>query len=165
MTRSPYTDSPVVTTTVRLLAPGVLTYGLFTLFHGTSSVGGGFQGGVIAAAMVVTVAFALGIRRTAAWLDRRALSALVAAGPVVFGVVALAGVALGGAFLQLDVLPIPKATVYATEAIEVGIGATVAAVIVVLFVRIADGYEEPQEADTSVVDGGTTPSVEVPADD
>jgi multicomponent Na+:H+ antiporter subunit B len=170
MTRTPYTDSPVVTTTVRLLAPFVLTYGLFTLFHGTSSVGGGFQGGVVAAAMVVTVAFALGIRRTAAWLDRRALAALVAAGPLVFGAVALTGIALGGAFLQFDVLPIPKATVYATEAVEVGIGATVAAVIVVLFVRIADGYEEPDPADGPSDDRvggpleGSRPT-EVPADD
>ncbi len=170
MTRAPYTDTPVVTTTVRLLAPFVLTYGLFTLFHGTSSVGGGFQGGVVAAAMVVTVAFALGIRRTAAWLDRRALAALVAAGPLVFGAVALTGIALGGAFLQFDVLPIPKATVYATEAVEVGIGATVAAVIVVLFVRIADGYEEPDPADGTSVDrvegplDGSRPT-EVPADD
>jgi multicomponent Na+:H+ antiporter subunit B len=169
MTRAPYTDSPVVTTTVRLLAPFVLTYGLFTLFHGTSSVGGGFQGGVVAAAMVVTVAFALGIRQTAAWLDRRALTALVAAGPLVFGAVALAGIATGGAFLQFDVIPIPKATVYATEAIEVGIGATVAAVIVVLFVRIADGYEEPgaveaEGAGATPADGPAT-DVEVPADD
>ena len=170
MTRAPYTDSPVVTTTVRLLAPFVLTYGLFTLFHGTSSVGGGFQGGVVAAAMVVTVAFALGIRRTAAWLDRRALAALVAAGPLVFGAVALTGVALGGAFLQFDVIPIPKATVYATEAVEVGIGATVAAVIVVLFVRIADGYEEPDPEDDTPVDRVAGPldgsgATEVPADD
>jgi multicomponent Na+:H+ antiporter subunit B len=169
MTRAPYTDSPVVTTTVRLLAPFVLTYGLFTLFHGTSSVGGGFQGGVVAAAMVVTLAFALGIRQTAAWLDRRALAALVAAGPLVFGVVALAGIALGGAFLQFDVLPIPKATVYATEAIEVGIGATVAAVVVVLFVRIADGYEEPGTPDGAVEELRNLPTdgrpTEVPADD
>ncbi|MFC6954672.1 MnhB domain-containing protein [Halorubellus litoreus] len=142
-TRIEFTDSPVVTTTVRLFAPFVLTYGLFTLFHGTASVGGGFQGGVVGGAMIITVAFAFGIRRTAEWLDERALVALVVAGPIVFGVVALAGLASGGAFLQLDVLPIPKATVYATEAIEIGIGATVSAVIVVLFLRIADGYREP----------------------
>jgi multicomponent Na+:H+ antiporter subunit B len=138
-----FTESPVVTTTVRILAPFVLTYGLFTLFHGTASVGGGFQGGVVGGAMVITVAFAFGIRPTAAWLDDRALLALVVAGPIVFGVVAIAGLAAGGAFLQLDVLPVPKPSVYATEAIEIGIGATVAAVIVVLFVRIADGYREP----------------------
>jgi multicomponent Na+:H+ antiporter subunit B len=145
-TRTPFTDSPVVTTTVRLLSPFVLTLGLFTLFHGTSSVGGGFQGGVVAAATVITVAFALGLSPTADWIDARVLGALVASGVLVFGLVALAGVAFGGAFLQLDVLPIPKATVYATEAIEVGIGATVAAVIVVLFVRIGEGYVQSTRA-------------------
>jgi multicomponent Na+:H+ antiporter subunit B len=145
MTRAAFTDSPVVTTTVRLLAPFVLTYGLFTLFHGTTSVGGGFQGGVVAAAMVITVAFAVGIRQTVEWLDPRALWGLVVAGPLVFGVVAVAGIVFGGAFLQFDVLPVGKASVYATEAIEVGIGATVAAAVVVLFVRIADGYSEPAD--------------------
>ena len=76
-TRTPFTDSPVVTTTVRLLSPFVLTLGLFTLFHGTSSVGGGFQGGVVAAATVITVAFALGLSPTADWIDARVLGALV----------------------------------------------------------------------------------------
>jgi multicomponent Na+:H+ antiporter subunit B len=149
VSRTPFTDSPVVTTTVRLLAPFVLTFGLFTMFHGTSSVGGGFQGGVVSAAMVITVAFALGLAPTANWIDARVLGVLVASGVVVFGVVALAGVAFGGAFLQLDVLPIPKPTVYATEAIEVGIGATVGAVIVVLFVRIGEGGGESADTGTA----------------
>ena len=135
----PTPDSPVVTVTVRLLSPFVLTFALFTLFHGTSSVGGGFQGGVVAAATVVTLAFAFGVRATVAWLSPSRLLALAAAGPVVFGVVALAGIATGGAFLQFDTLPIPKASVYATEAVELGIGATVGAVVVVLFVNLAGG--------------------------
>ncbi len=140
MNRPAAPGSPVVTTTVRLLSPFVLTFALFTLFHGTASVGGGFQGGVVAAAVVVTLAFAFGVRATEAWLTRRRLLALVGAGPVVFGAVALAGVAAGGAFLQFDVLPVPKASVYATEAIELGIGATVAGVVVVLFVALgSDG--------------------------
>ncbi|AUV80300.1 cation:proton antiporter [Salinigranum rubrum] len=130
-------DSPVVTVTVRTLAPFVLTFALFTLFHGTSSVGGGFQGGVVVAATVVTLAFAFGVRDTAAWLSAGTLRALVVTAPLVFVAVALAGVASGGAFLQFDTLPIPKASVYATEAIELGIGATVGAVIVVLFVALA----------------------------
>jgi multicomponent Na+:H+ antiporter subunit B len=99
--------------------------------------------------MVVMIAFAVGIERTAAWLDLRALAALVAAGPFAFGVVALLGIAFGGAFLQFDVLPIPKASVYATEVVEIGIGGTVAAAIVVLFVRIAATYEEPAADDAS----------------
>jgi multicomponent Na+:H+ antiporter subunit B len=137
--------SPVVTTTVRLLAPFVLTFALFTLFHGTVSVGGGFQGGVVAAATVVTLAFGLGIADTVAWLSARRLLALVVAAPLVFGAVALAGVAVGDEFLAFAGLPIPKPSVYATEAIELGIGASVAAVVVVLFVSLVRPYAAPEE--------------------
>jgi multicomponent Na+:H+ antiporter subunit B len=144
MTRNP--DSPVVTTTVRLLSPFVLTFALFTLFHGTSSVGGGFQGGVLAAAVVVTLAFAFGVRATSEWLTTGRLLSLVAAAPAVFGLVAISGIAAGGAFLQFDVLPIPKPSVYATEVIELGIGATVGSVIVVLFVALADGSDGGERA-------------------
>jgi multicomponent Na+:H+ antiporter subunit B len=146
----PRADSPVVITTVRLLSPFVLTFALFTLFHGTTSVGGGFQGGVVAAAVVVTLAFAFGLRDVAAWLRAGPLLALLVAGPVVFGAVALAGLATGGAFLQFDTLPIPKASVYATEAIELGIGATVGAVIVALVVGLSrdDNDTAPAVAST-----------------
>lgn len=140
-------DSPVVTTTVRLLSPFVLTFALFTLFHGTSSVGGGFQGGVVAAATVVMLAFAVGVEATVEWLSAGRLLALVVAGPLVFGVVALSGIVAGGAFLQFDLLPIPKASVYATEAIELGIGATVGSVIVVLFVALAGPSPAASKAD------------------
>ena len=138
-------DSSVVMPTVRLLSPFVLTFALFTLFHGTSSVGGGFQGGVVAASVVVMFAFAFGTQDTVAWLRSGVLVGLAAAAPIVFGVVALAGIASGGAFLQFDRLPIPKASVYATEAIELGIGATVAAVVVILFVTLAERPTEREE--------------------
>ena len=40
-----YTESTVIMTTVRLVAPFVFTYGLFIMFHGADTAGGGFQGG------------------------------------------------------------------------------------------------------------------------
>jgi multicomponent Na+:H+ antiporter subunit B len=147
-------DSPVVITTVRLLSPFVLTFALFTLFHGTSSVGGGFQGGVVAASAVVTLAFAFGVRDVARWLSGPAVLALLAAGPVAFAVVAVAGVASGGAFLQFDTLPIPKPSVYATEAIELGIGATVGAVVVALFVGLGADPTSTRDAADDGRDGG-----------
>jgi multicomponent Na+:H+ antiporter subunit B len=139
MTTQQSENSPVVTVTVRLLSPFILTFAVFTLFHGTSSVGGGFQGGVIAAAVVVTFAFAFGIRETTRWLSQRWVFALVVAGPIAFGIAAFAGIFTGGAFLQFDGLPIPKPSVYATEFVELGIGATVAGVVVTLFVRLTGG--------------------------
>jgi multicomponent Na+:H+ antiporter subunit B len=130
----PYTDSVVVTKTVRAVVPFVLTFGLFTLLHGTSSVGGGFQGGVVLGAAVVTLAFGFG-------LDKGLLTGLAVSGVVVFGAVAFAGLALGGSFLRLDAFPVPKSTVYATELVEVGIGFTVAGVVVVLFFELAGGTD------------------------
>ena len=149
MTADDRSDSPVVTTTVRLLSPFVLTFALFTLFHGTVSVGGGFQGGVVAAT-VVTLAFGLGVADTVAWLSGRRLLVLAVAAPLTFGAVALAGVAVGDEFLAFAELPVPKPSVYATEAIELGIGASVAAVVVVLFVSLVRPYaartEDPEES-------------------
>jgi multicomponent Na+:H+ antiporter subunit B len=137
----PYTDSVVVTKTVRAVVPFVLTFGLFTLLHGTSSVGGGFQGGVVLGAAVVTLAFGFGLDRTWAVLDKGLLTGLAVSGVVVFGAVAFAGLALGGSFLRLDAFPVPKSTVYATELVEVGIGFTVAGVVVVLFFELAGGTD------------------------
>jgi multicomponent Na+:H+ antiporter subunit B len=64
---------------------------------------------------------------------------------VVFGAVAFAGLALGGSFLRLDAFPVPKSTVYATELVEVGIGFTVAGVVVVLLFELAGGPEGTDE--------------------
>ncbi|WP_255151425.1 MnhB domain-containing protein [Halorarius halobius] len=130
-------DSVVVTETVRVVAPFVVTFGLFTMFHGTTSVGGGFQGGVLVASAVVTLAFAFGVRETWRALDARLLVGAAGAGVLAFGAVALASLAAGGAFL--DVSGLPVAPVYAVEAVELGIGVTVASVVVVLFFELAGG--------------------------
>ncbi|MGM0591368.1 MAG: MnhB domain-containing protein [Halobacteriota archaeon] len=128
-------DSVVVTKTVRVVTPFVVTLGLFTMFHGTKSVGGGFQGGVIVASAVVTLGFAFGVRETWRALDARLLVGAASAGVLTFGAVALTSLALGGAFL--DVTGLPVAPVYGVEAVELGIGVTVASVVVVLFFQLA----------------------------
>ena len=144
----PYTESVVVTKTIRAVTPFVLTFGLFTMFHGTSSVGGGFQAGVVLAAGIVTLAFGFGLDQTWRVLNKGGLTALMVAGVVGFGLVALGGYLVGGSFLALDAFPIPKSTVYATELVEVGIGATVAGVVVALF------FELGGSGDGTVTDDG-----------
>lgn len=134
-------DSPVVTTTVRLLTPFVVTFGLFTMFHGTSSVGGGFQGGVVVAAAVVTVAFAFGLDQTGRWLSAPATTGFAVSGVLVFAVVATGSLAFGRSFLDLSAYPVSKAVVYGIELVELGIGATVATTVVVLFVQLGRGVE------------------------
>lgn len=131
----PFRDSVVVTRTVRAVAPFVFTFGLFTMFHGTRSVGGGFQGGVVVAALVVTLAFAFGVEQTWAGLDARALLGAAAAGVLAFGLVALAALALAGSFL--DTTAFRVSPVYPIEAVELGIGVTVATVVSLLFFELA----------------------------
>jgi multicomponent Na+:H+ antiporter subunit B len=131
--------SPVVTRTVRLLTPFVVTLGLFTMFHGTSSVGGGFQGGVVVAAALITVAFTFGVDPTRHWVDASALTGLAVSGVLGFAAVAAGPVLLGHPFLDLAAYPVPKAVVYGTELVELGIGATVAATLVVMVLELARG--------------------------
>lgn len=135
----PYTDSVVVTKTVRAITPFVLTFGLFTMLHGTKSVGGGFQGGVVVAAAVVTLAFAFGVGQTWRALDARLLVGVAAGGLSLFAAVALASLGLGGAFLDAGVYAGlgGDAVVYAVELVEIGIGITVASVVSLLFFEIA----------------------------
>ncbi|MFC7044729.1 MnhB domain-containing protein [Halobacteriaceae archaeon GCM10025711] len=138
MTRRPG-DGVVVAKTVRLLAPVVLTFGLFTALHGTSSVGGGFQGGAVVGATLVLVAFAFGVAATRRWLRHASLVRLAAAGVGLFAAVAVGSLVAGGAFLEPGAYPGPKAAVYAIELVELGIAATVAAVVALLFFHLAGG--------------------------
>lgn len=143
MTRRANGESVVVTKTVRLVVPFIATYGLFVAFHGTGSVGGGFQGGVVLASAFVTIAFGFGIEATWAWLRRSLLLPLAIAGVGGFTVVALGSLAFGGAILELGSFPVAKAVVYGIEVVELAIAATVTATAVVLFFALARGVESP----------------------
>lgn len=133
-------ESVVITKTIRLISPFVFVYGLYTMFHGAKSVGGGFQGGVIVASVVVTIAFAFGIDQTSRWLNPTPLVSGAVTGVVAFAIVGLATAAFGGSFLELTAYPGKKGALYAVELLEVGIGVTVAATILVLFFEIAGGF-------------------------
>lgn len=138
----PYTDSPVVTRTVRAVVPFVLTYGAFTMLHGTKSVGGGFQGGVVVSTAVVALGFAFGVDQTARVAGRGAVLALAAGGLTLIGVVAGGSLLLGGGFLDAGAyatVPVADAVVYAVELVEIGIGLAVAGVVATLFFALSGG--------------------------
>ncbi len=134
---SPYTESPVIITTVRAVSPFILTYGIFITLHGANSPGGGFQGGVVMASVAVLFGFAFGIGPTREWIDGRVLLGIVAAGIFVFAGIGLLAPLLNGNVLQLDVMPI--AVKWSIEIIEVAIGAIVAGVVAGLFFVLSQG--------------------------
>lgn len=141
--RAPYTESPVITTTVRVVSPFVLTYGIFVTLHGAGSPGGGFQGGVIAASVFIMIAFAFGIEPTSSWIDERVILGLVAVGTLGFAAVPITTVLLGGNALELGVLP--WAIKWSIEAVEASIGAIVTGVVVGLFFTLSQGSLKDEE--------------------
>ena len=141
----PYTESLIIMTAVRMVAPFVLTYGLFITFHGADSPGGGFQGGALVGVVVLMLAFAFGARPTREWIGNDVITGLAAGGVVVFVGVGLVAIGLGGAFLEygrLEPLLGADAVKWGMETIEIGgVAAIVASVIMGLFFLTAAGFD------------------------
>jgi len=155
---SPYTESQVIMATVKVVSPFVFTYGLFVTFHGAGSPGGGFQGGAIMAAVVFMIAFAFGIDATRRWLANVVVVGLAVGGTLIFAGIGLATMALGGAFLQYELLPLPilNPVTYGMEAVEIlGIAAIVSGVLMGLFFLLAVGFDRSGGGDgAAATDGG-----------
>lgn len=141
--RSTYVESTVIMTTVRVIVPFVFTFGLFVMFHGAESAGGGFQGGAIVASCILMLAFAFGIEPTRGWLSDGFMRVLVGGGAGAFALIGIGAVLSGGAFLDYAALGFGKSGVkYGIELVELGIGAVVSGVIVALFLSLAAGFDD-----------------------
>lgn len=141
MTRRPYRESVIVFTTVRLLAPFVLVFGLFITLHGATSPGGGFQGGAIMAAVVFMLAFAFGFYPTREWMGEEPVRVLVGAGVVLFAGLALSSLLLGGSLLEYKAYYAATGVKakYWGELVEVAIGLVVSGALVGLFFLVWGG--------------------------
>ena len=138
--RGTYTESEVIMSTVRVVTPFVLTFGLYVTFHGADSPGGGFQGGAMVGTVVLMLAFAFGIDSTRRWLGRKAVTAVACLGLLIFAGIGFSSVALGGGFLEYEVYPLKKSAKYGIEAVEIGgIALIVGGVIIGLFFLTAAG--------------------------
>lgn len=147
-----YVESTIIMTTVRVVLPFVFTFGLFVMFHGAESSGGGFQGGAVVAASVLLIAFAFGIEPTREWLRGDVVPGLVVVGILTFVSVGVGAVAAGGAFLEYAAYGPKWAIKYGIELVELAIGAIVSGVIVALFFGISQGFNVDAESAAEAAD-------------
>jgi multicomponent Na+:H+ antiporter subunit B len=119
----------------RVLIPFILLFGLYVQFHGEYGPGGGFQAGAIVAAAIILYALLEGEQRALSVLPERVLLGLMACGPLLYGAVGLAGIVLGGNFLDYSVLsPDPvKGQQLGILLIEAGVGISVTGVLLAIF--------------------------------
>ncbi|MDF9746032.1 MnhB domain-containing protein [Natrinema salsiterrestre] len=146
-----YTESQVIMTAVKIIAPFTLTYGLFMTFHGGDAPGGGFQGGTIVGVTVLMLAFAFGIEPTRQWLRNTFLVGIITGGVVIFGAVGLAMVALGGDFLEFARISaaLGQKPKWGLEAVEIGgISLIVTGTIISLFFTMAAGFSPERPSGT-----------------
>jgi multicomponent Na+:H+ antiporter subunit B len=141
-----YVESPIIMATVRIVSPFVFTFGLFIMFHGADSSGGGFQGGVIVATVMLMLGIAFGIDPLREWVGESTLVAILTVGVAAFLAIGVGTVALGGGFLEYHVieteLGVYHATKYGIEAVELFIGVIVASTITGLFFAIDAGKND-----------------------
>ena len=150
-------DNPVFRLAAKILFAPIILFGLYVQFHGDFGPGGGFQAGVIIAAAFILHALIFGLeagrRLVPQWLNL----ALLAAGVLLYGGVGVAGMSMGGLYLDYNVLlPDPSAGQHVgIILVEFGVGLTVTAVMLALFHAFAGfnperfGDEISDEADHS----------------
>lgn len=119
----------------RLLVPIIVLFGLYVQFHGDYGPGGGFQAGAIIAAGIILYALLEGEAEALRAVPRKALLGLVVGGAMLYGAVGVAGIILGGNFLDYSVLA--RSAVAGQHLgillIEAGVGMTVTGALLLIF--------------------------------
>src|SRR5690606_32038221 len=84
----------------KLFMPFMLLFALYVQFHGDLGPGGGFQAGVIAAAAIVFYALIFGLPAGKRLAPDWVVEKMIAAGVLIYAGVGLAGLFLGGNYLD-----------------------------------------------------------------
>lgn len=133
----------------KLLIPFILLFALYVLFHGDFGPGGGFQAGVIFATGIVFHALIFGLDNTRKAVPDRLVESMLAGGVLIYAGVGVAGLLLGGNYLDYFVLD--KNPVIGQHRgifwVEVGVATTVSSVMLKIFYMFAardqrEGKEE-----------------------
>jgi len=124
----------------KLLIPLILLFALYVQFHGDFGPGGGFQAGVILAAAVLLYGLIYGLADTRKLVPEPLVESMMAIGVLIFGGVGVAGLLLGGNYLDYFVLD--ASSVLGQHRgifwVEVGVAVTVSGVMLKIFYMFAD---------------------------
>ncbi|MCK5383532.1 MAG: DUF4040 domain-containing protein [Gammaproteobacteria bacterium] len=120
---------------VKLFLPLILLFALYVLFHGDYGPGGGFQAGVIFATGFILYALAFGLGNAQRVMPHQVLRIMAAVGVLIYAMVGIESMLLGGKFLEYRVLADDPVTGQhlGIMLIELGIGITVAAVTLIIY--------------------------------
>ncbi len=128
----------------KILLPHIILFALYVQFHGDYGPGGGFQAGVIFAAGMILFSLVFGLSAARRVLSPVAIETMIALGVLIYAGTGLVTIALGGKFLDYEVLNhhllpgfLPHGQHLGIFLVEAGVGITVAAVMIGIFYAFA----------------------------
>jgi len=132
-------DYLVLRVVSKLLIMFMILFALYVQFHGDFGPGGGFQAGVIIAAAIIFYGIIYGLPAARAVVPSRWVEIMIAAGVLVYAGVGVAGLLLGGNYLDYFVLD--HNPVHGQERgifwVEAGVLITVSGVMLKIFYMFA----------------------------
>jgi len=138
------TEDLVLRVVAKLLIPFIAMFAAYVQFHGDFGPGGGFQAGVIAAAAVIFFTLIFGLQRTRELVPDWIVETMVAA-VLLYASVGLAGIVLGGNYLDYFVLGATSVDGQHRGIfwVEIGVAVTVCGVMLkVFYMFVARRLEE-----------------------
>jgi multicomponent Na+:H+ antiporter subunit B len=123
----------------KLTMPFMVLFAVYVQFHGDFGPGGGFQAGTIAAAAIVFYAVIFGLRAGQRVVPEWLVEKMLAAGVLLYAGVGVAGILLGGNYLDYFVLA--HDPVHGQHRgifwVELGVALTVSGVMLKIFYMFA----------------------------
>ncbi len=132
----------------KILIPFILLFALYVQFHGDFGPGGGFQAGVIFAAAIILYAMLFGLDTARRVFNQTLIQLIAAIGLLLYASVGVVSLFNGGNFLDYNVLaddPIAGQHL-GILLIELGVGCTVTAVMIIIYFNFAGRREAQQHA-------------------
>jgi len=131
----------------KFLIPLIFLFALYVQFHGDFGPGGGFQAGVIFSAGLILYALVFGVETAKKIIPPFVLRLLASLGVLIYAGTGIAGLILGGKYLEFGVL---ASTQVAGQhlgivVVELGVGMTVMSVMLLIFFAFAERGRPQQE--------------------
>lgn len=123
----------------KFLIPVIVLFALYVQFHGDYGPGGGFQAGVIFSVAFILYTLVFGLSTAERVLPSSVLRIFASLGVLIYAGTGFATLLLGGSFLDYSVLaenPVAGQHI-GILVIELGVGITVASVMLIIFFAFA----------------------------
>lgn len=141
-------EQDVLRQVAAVLAPFIVTFGVYVITHGEGGPGGGFQGGVIVASAFILYALINGLETAQRALPRRLTDIGAPLGVLIYAGVGVVSMLRGGPFLAYDLLDpafqagqaghSPVFQAWGMTLVELGVGLTVSSVMVTVFSEMVE---------------------------